>query len=61
MSADGPTPLAEPPLARSQVVKSNSLQILLYVVLTLLLTVATVWGTRVLQGLRNAGDIQARL
>jgi len=29
-------------------VKSNSLQILLYVILTLVLTVATVWGTRVL-------------
>jgi hypothetical protein len=48
MSAEGPTPLVEPPLPRSQVVKSNRLQVLLYVVLTLLLTVATVWGGRVL-------------
>ena len=48
MSAEGPTSLVERPLARSQVVKSNSLQILLYVGLTLVLTVATVWGTRVL-------------
>lgn len=44
MSAEVP----EQPLPRSQVVKSNRLQVLLYVVLTLVLTVATVWGTRVL-------------
>jgi TRAP-type uncharacterized transport system substrate-binding protein len=48
MSAEGPTPLVKPPSARSQVVKSNSLQVLLYVLLTLLLTVATVWIGRVL-------------
>src|SRR5215469_5815360 len=48
MSAEGPRPAEEPPLARSQVVKSNSLQILLYVTLTLVLTVATVWGTHAL-------------
>ena len=48
MSAEGTTPLVEPPLPRSQVVKSNRLQVLLYVVLTLVLTVATVWGGRAL-------------
>src|SRR5262245_43886901 len=48
MSAEGPRPLVEPPPPRSKVVKSNSLQILLYVVLTLVLTVATVWGGRAL-------------
>ena len=48
MSAEGPTPRVEPPLPRSQVVKSNQRQVLLYVVLTLLLTVATVWGARAL-------------
>src|SRR5580704_8334143 len=48
MSAEGTTPLVEPPLPRSQVVKSNRLQVLLYVVLTLVLTVANVWGGRAL-------------
>src|SRR6201994_18575 len=48
MSAEGTTPLVEPPLPRSQVVKSNRLQVLLYVVLTLVLTVATVWAGRAL-------------
>jgi TRAP-type uncharacterized transport system substrate-binding protein len=48
MSAEGPSPLVEPRLPRSQVVKSNSLQVLLYVVLTLVLTVATVWAGRAL-------------
>jgi TRAP-type uncharacterized transport system substrate-binding protein len=48
MSAEGPRPLVEPPLPRSQVVKSNRLQVLLYVVLTLLLSAATVWGVRAL-------------
>lgn len=48
MSAEGTTPPREPPLARSQAAKSNRLQVLLYVTLTLLLTGATVWGGRVL-------------
>jgi TRAP-type uncharacterized transport system substrate-binding protein len=48
MSADVPKSSAEPPLARSQVAKSNRRQVLLYVMLTLILTVATVWGARVL-------------
>ena len=48
MSVDAPTPSAEPPLARSQVAKSNRRQVLLYAFLTLILTVATVWGGRVL-------------
>ncbi|MBV8926494.1 MAG: hypothetical protein JOZ74_14085, partial [Bradyrhizobium sp.] len=48
MSAQAPAPLVEPPPSRSQVVKSNRLQVLLYAVLTLLLTGATVWGGRVL-------------
>jgi TRAP-type uncharacterized transport system substrate-binding protein len=48
MSADAPTPSAEPPLARSHVAKSNRRQVLLYALLTLILTVATVWAGRVL-------------
>src|ERR1700760_902976 len=48
MSAEGTTPLVEPPLPRSQVVKSNQQQVLLYVLLTLVLTIATVFGTRAL-------------
>lgn len=48
MNADAPTPLAEPPLARSQVAKSNRRQVLLYTFLTIILTAATVWGGRVL-------------
>jgi TRAP-type uncharacterized transport system substrate-binding protein len=47
MSADVPTPSAEPPLARSQVAKSNRRQVLLYAFLTLVLTLATVWAARV--------------
>src|SRR5215469_10150022 len=48
MSADAPTPSAEQPLARSQVAKNNRRQVLLYALLTLILTGATVWGGRVL-------------
>ena len=49
MSADTPTtPSTEAPLARSQVAKTNRRQVLLYAFLTLILTVATVWGGRVL-------------
>src|SRR5215475_7973582 len=47
MSDDGAAPLAEQKPPRSQVAKSNQQQVLLYVLLTLVLTVATVFGTRV--------------
>jgi TRAP-type uncharacterized transport system substrate-binding protein len=46
MSAEVPTPNAEKPPARSQVVTSNRRQILLFAILTLILTIATVWGGR---------------
>ena len=48
MSDDGAAPLAEQKPPRSQVAKSNQQQVMLYVLLTLLLTVATVFGTRAL-------------
>jgi TRAP-type uncharacterized transport system substrate-binding protein len=48
MSAEIPTPSAEGPPPRSQVVKSNRQQVLLYVFLTLILTLATVWAGRTL-------------
>jgi TRAP-type uncharacterized transport system substrate-binding protein len=47
MNADVPTSPAEQP-SRSKVATSNRLQVFLYVVLTLVLTGATVWGGRVL-------------
>ena len=47
MGAEVPTPNAETPPARSQVVRSNRRQMLLFAILTLLLTVATVWGGRI--------------
>src|SRR6266436_2940226 len=50
MSAEVPTPNAEKPPARSRV--SNRRQMLLFAALTLILTVATVWGGRV--WLRNS-------
>src|ERR1700687_47512 len=52
MSAEVPTPDAETPPARSRVVSSNRRQVLLFAALTLILTVVTVWGTRV--WLRNS-------
>jgi TRAP-type uncharacterized transport system substrate-binding protein len=52
MSAEVPTPNAEKPPARSQVVRSNRRWVLLFAVLTLILTVATVWGGRI--WLRNS-------
>ena len=68
MSAEVPTPKAEKPFERSKVVRSNRLQVLLFAVLTLILTVATVWGGRI--WLRNsetlvfavgeAGSLEAR-
>src|SRR5882672_3349033 len=52
MSAEVPTPHAEGPPARSRVVGSNRRQALLFAALTLILTVATVWGGRI--WLRNS-------
>ncbi len=46
MSAELPTPDAETLPAQSRVVKSNRRQVLLFAALTLILTVATVWGGR---------------
>ncbi|HEY2246180.1 MAG TPA: TAXI family TRAP transporter solute-binding subunit [Bradyrhizobium sp.] len=46
MSADVPAPPDQPP--RSQVAKSNRRQMLLFTVLTLVLSLATVWGGRIL-------------
>jgi len=48
MSAEVPTPSADKPSARPQVAKSNRQQVLLYVLLTLILSGATVWAARVL-------------
>jgi hypothetical protein len=42
MSAEGPTPYPEMPQRGSRVVKSNRTQILLFAILTLILTAATV-------------------
>src|SRR3981081_4626920 len=52
MSAEVPTPPAVEPSARSRLVTSNRLQVLLFVALTLILTIATVWGARI--WLRNS-------
>src|ERR1700680_3192715 len=52
MSAEVPTPDAETPPAQSQVVRSNRQQVLLFAALTLILTIATVWGGRI--WLRNS-------
>jgi TRAP-type uncharacterized transport system substrate-binding protein len=52
MSAEAPTPHPEMPHRRSRVVKSNRSQILLFSLLTLILTAAVVWGGRV--WLRNS-------
>ena len=46
MSADVPTPQTEKPPARSRAVRSNHRQVLLFVALTLILTIVTVWGGR---------------
>src|SRR5476651_1440013 len=48
MSAEVPTPAAETPPTRSQLVGNNRRQLLLFVALTLILSIATVWGGRVL-------------
>ena len=47
MSAEVPTPQPEKPPARSRVVRSNRRQVLLFAALTVILTVATVWGGRI--------------
>jgi TRAP-type uncharacterized transport system substrate-binding protein len=52
MSAEVPTQLPGKPPVRSQVVRSNRRQMLLFAILTLVLTVATVWGGRI--WLRNS-------
>src|SRR5260221_9671360 len=44
MSAEVPPPHPEKAPARSRVVRNNRRQVLLFAVLTLILTVATVWG-----------------
>ena len=65
MSAEVPTP-APPP--RSRVATSNRRQVLLFAALTLILTVATVWGGRVwlrnsetlVFAVGNANSVEAR-
>src|SRR4030088_1545333 len=52
MSAEIPTQPEEKPPARSRLVRSNRQQMLLFAALTLILTIATVWGGRV--WLRNS-------
>jgi TRAP-type uncharacterized transport system substrate-binding protein len=52
MSAEIPTPQTETPPARSRVLNSNRRQMLLFAALTLILTIATVWGGRI--WLRNS-------
>src|SRR6202171_3847131 len=52
MSAEVPTPAAEAPPARTQLARTNRRQVLLFAALTLILTVATVWGGRI--WLRNS-------
>ena len=52
MSAEAPTPHPQTPPRRSRTVKSNRTQIIIFSILTLILTAATVWGGRV--WLRNS-------
>src|ERR1700716_2585787 len=52
MSAEVPMPPTEMPPTRSRVVRNNRRQMLLFVALTLILTLATVWGGRI--WLRNS-------
>jgi TRAP-type uncharacterized transport system substrate-binding protein len=55
MSAEVPSPSAEAPPTRSRVARSNRQQMLLFVALTLILTIATVWGGRI--WLRNSETV----
>jgi TRAP-type uncharacterized transport system substrate-binding protein len=55
MSAEVPTPDAAVPPSRRQVVRSNRQQLLLFAALTLILTIATVWGGRI--WLRNSETV----
>jgi TRAP-type uncharacterized transport system substrate-binding protein len=48
MSAESPQPAVDQPRPRSQVVKANRRQVMLYTLLTVTLTIATVWGGRIL-------------
>ena len=52
MSAEAPTPPPATPRLRSRVVKSNRAQIIIFSILTLILSAATMWGGRV--WLRNS-------
>src|ERR1700690_212830 len=52
MSAEVPTPASDKPPPRSRLLASNRGQMLLFSLLTLILTVATVWGGRI--WLRNS-------
>ena len=52
MSAEVATPPVEKPPTRSRAVRSNRSQVLLFAALTLILTIATVWGGRI--WLRNS-------
>jgi len=52
MSAEAPKPVSILPPPRARVVKSNREQILIFALLTLILSAATVWGTRM--WLRNS-------
>jgi TRAP-type uncharacterized transport system substrate-binding protein len=52
MSAEIPTQHAEKPATRARVASNNRRQMLLFVALTLILTIATVWGGRI--WLRNS-------
>jgi TRAP-type uncharacterized transport system substrate-binding protein len=52
MSAEAPTPPSATPRPRSRVAKSNRAQIIIFSILTLILSAATVWGGRV--WLRNS-------
>ncbi|MBR0716690.1 TAXI family TRAP transporter solute-binding subunit [Bradyrhizobium liaoningense] len=52
MSAEGPMPANDQPPSRPKVIKTNQQQVVLYVVLTLILSLITVWGGRTL--LRNS-------
>src|SRR5690242_18431219 len=48
MSADLPRPRRQQAVPRAQAIKSNRRQVMLFALLTLLLSVATVWGGRAL-------------